>query len=321
MKMKALTIFVATLFLMGVSQAQTQVPNTFQSGQPARAADVNENFDALEAAIDQNSTAIQQIPAGPEGPQGPAGPQGIMGPPGPQGVQGPAGSTGPQGPQGAQGPQGTQGPEGPQGPQGIQGPEGPQGPKGDPGDSSALSLANEAAIAANVDAIQTNSDSITTLFSLGGVQAYSQSVPLGRVLGVKLTVGNGSNVTLVSDEGFVFTTELTDGGSYLDQTSELYFSGPTCSGNTFASGTGSERVVSYGGLGVVFRGPVNSPSSAFYTVRGEAAIIRPYQSLISNGTCLEQVSVRLLYRAFPNDVAITGVSNVRPAGQVVIGVP
>lgn len=92
--MKTMTLCVGIFFIGGVSYAQTQVPNTFQSGQPARASEVNANFDVLETAIDQNAVAIQNIPAGPEGPQGP---QGVMGPPGPQGDQGP---TGPQGPAG-----------------------------------------------------------------------------------------------------------------------------------------------------------------------------------------------------------------------------
>jgi hypothetical protein len=121
----------------GSAFGQTQVPNTFEAGQPARAADVNANFDALETAIDQNTTTISQIPAGPQGPEGPQGPmgppgpQGVMGPPGPQGAQGLQGIQGPEGAAGPQGIQGAQGPEGPQGatgPQGIQGPAGPQGP-------------------------------------------------------------------------------------------------------------------------------------------------------------------------------------------------
>jgi len=32
--------------------AQTQVPNVFEDGTPATAAEVNANFDALETAID-----------------------------------------------------------------------------------------------------------------------------------------------------------------------------------------------------------------------------------------------------------------------------
>jgi len=109
-----------------IAFGQIEVPNTFQSGQPARAAEVNENFDALETAVDQNNAAIQQIPAGPQGIQGETGPQGIQGAVGPQGMQGSMGMVGPQGLQGNAGPQGSQGPEGPAGPQGLQGPIGPR---------------------------------------------------------------------------------------------------------------------------------------------------------------------------------------------------
>ena len=55
--------------------AQTQVPNVFEDGKPAKAAEVNANFDALETAIDNIGELTQ-------GPQGPAGPQGPQGPPG-----------------------------------------------------------------------------------------------------------------------------------------------------------------------------------------------------------------------------------------------
>ena len=85
---------VVILMISGVAFGQTQVPNTFQAGQPARAAEVNDNFDALETAIDQNISDIQSIPAGPQGDVGPQGPQGI----GIQGDVGPQGPTGPAGP-------------------------------------------------------------------------------------------------------------------------------------------------------------------------------------------------------------------------------
>lgn len=51
---------VSTLILLvsGAAFGQIQVPNTFQSGQPARAAEVNENFAALESEIEENSTEI-----------------------------------------------------------------------------------------------------------------------------------------------------------------------------------------------------------------------------------------------------------------------
>lgn len=47
--------------MASAASAQTDVPNVFEAGQPARAAEVNENFDTLETAIDQNVADIQQI--------------------------------------------------------------------------------------------------------------------------------------------------------------------------------------------------------------------------------------------------------------------
>ena len=63
-------LLTAALFFASFNAvAQTQVPNVFEDGTPASAAEVNENFDALEAAID----AIPEGPAGPQGEPGPAG--------------------------------------------------------------------------------------------------------------------------------------------------------------------------------------------------------------------------------------------------------
>ena len=53
---------VAFLLVSAVAaQAQTQVPHTFQSGQPALAVEVNANFDAIEAGIDANSNSLQTV--------------------------------------------------------------------------------------------------------------------------------------------------------------------------------------------------------------------------------------------------------------------
>lgn len=57
-------IALAVAFVASVTaQAQTQVPNEFQSGQPARATEVNENFTTLEGAIDQNTSRITTVEA------------------------------------------------------------------------------------------------------------------------------------------------------------------------------------------------------------------------------------------------------------------
>ena len=46
------------LSMVGLSfaTAQTTVPNEFSSGLPAKAQEVNENFDSLESAIDEHWT-------------------------------------------------------------------------------------------------------------------------------------------------------------------------------------------------------------------------------------------------------------------------
>ena len=114
--------------------AQTEVPNVFEDGTPASAAEVNANFDALEAAID----AIPEGPAGPQGEKGDTGdtgPQGETGPAGPQGATGLTGATGAKGDTGDIGPQGEQGETGPAGPQGATGLTGATGAKGDTGDT------------------------------------------------------------------------------------------------------------------------------------------------------------------------------------------
>ena len=124
--MKQLLIVFSFCLLSLSATAQTQVPHEFQNGDVIDAEKFNENFDALEQAIDT-------IPVGP---QGEPGPQGEVGPAGPQGDQGPQGETGPAGPKGDtgdQGPQGDAGPAGPKGDTGDQGQIGPTGPKGDQG--------------------------------------------------------------------------------------------------------------------------------------------------------------------------------------------
>jgi hypothetical protein len=54
---------VFALFISVDAFGQTQVPHTFQAGQPARAAEVNENFEAIASAIDAvdgNSNVLDQ---------------------------------------------------------------------------------------------------------------------------------------------------------------------------------------------------------------------------------------------------------------------
>jgi hypothetical protein len=52
------TALVVGLSVALAAKAQTQVPNVFQAGEPARAADVNENFSALGEAANDNAAKI-----------------------------------------------------------------------------------------------------------------------------------------------------------------------------------------------------------------------------------------------------------------------
>ena len=157
-------ILALALLAPTVTLAQTTLPHTFQSGTPALAAEVNENFTTLEQAVQQleglteapwkgdwqtsivygvndlvqfqGSVFIAVQPTtGVEDPTDTAfwslfAAGGADGATGPQGVQGDVGAQGPIGDTGPTGPTGPVGPIGPQGPQGVDGPIGPQGPAG-----------------------------------------------------------------------------------------------------------------------------------------------------------------------------------------------
>ena len=97
----------------------------FQSGTPAKASEVNQNFSELENRIEN----VQLIP----GPQGEQGIKGDIGSQGEQGVKGDKGDTGLQGPQGGSGISGPQGEKGDKGDAGVQGIQGEQGLAGDTG--------------------------------------------------------------------------------------------------------------------------------------------------------------------------------------------
>lgn len=166
--MQSKTLKISNGVVTAVLFASVAVPSyaevvglkTFSAGTPASAADVNDNFGVLKAAIDAESNRINkiQLTPGPQGPTGPVGPAGLnglpgatgaAGPMGPAGLTGPMGSiglTGPSGATGATGPAGAvgaTGPTGPIGPQGIQGIKGAQGPQGVQGPAGSPDTADQ----------------------------------------------------------------------------------------------------------------------------------------------------------------------------------
>lgn len=84
--LKSFVLGTAFLAASAAALGQVTVPNTFTSGTPAKAADVNANFSAVVTGVNANAKAITalktqvgNIPAGPQGPQGPQGPTGATG--------------------------------------------------------------------------------------------------------------------------------------------------------------------------------------------------------------------------------------------------
>ena len=286
--MNKLTASTLLLLVAGAANAQTQVPNTFQAGQPARAAEVNANFDALETAVDQNAAAIQGIPAGP---------QGIQGDPGPQGVQGVPGATG------LQGPQGDLGPQGPQGDQGDQGPAG-------------ADLSNEVSIIEGEQAVQNDridalvDDIGSVQLSIGGIKAFAAD---GTLIG---SIFNSPS-WFISQKGYLFETSAT-GTSHL-YTVDTRYSGLNCTGQAYGGSAGPATL----SMGVVFRlnGPIGS-DPAYYSQRGSVITPAAYQSQITNDLGCQNVSGSTnLYPVFPNDETVTGVPDNSPPKPLSWGLP
>ena len=185
-RLAAIATFALVIINVAIADDLT-IPNTFQAGTPARAADVNANFTAVEASVDDNAADVLQLQqsaftwmgtwqngvtysandlveyqgstylavqdtAGTQNPSDAAfwSLFAAAGADGTNGQQGPAGDTGATGSQGADGPQG---PQGIQGQQGLQGNVGPQGPQGDQGPAGA-DLSNEVSIIEGEQAVQ-----------------------------------------------------------------------------------------------------------------------------------------------------------------------
>ncbi|MDC0214602.1 hypothetical protein OAL14_07285 [Gammaproteobacteria bacterium] len=53
--------FFGLVFASSLGSGETSVPNTFKTGEPAKADQVNDNFSSLASAVDANSTAITAV--------------------------------------------------------------------------------------------------------------------------------------------------------------------------------------------------------------------------------------------------------------------
>jgi hypothetical protein len=164
------------------------------------------------------------------------------------------------------------------------------------------------------------------------IQVYAQGVSIGRYMGG--VFGNSPfgkavldpAVWLLSDTGYIFSIDVNflydDSGSsfrYLVEVPSLFFSDPDCQGTVWISAGDLNWTAS---TGVVFNSPAGWPTRVYYTGRGELGIDRVSKSEYQATGCINGANnTPATFIAFPNDEAITGVSNTAPAGPFVLGPP
>ena len=301
--MNKLTASTLLLLVAGAANAQTQVPNDFTAGTPARAAEVNANFDALETAVDQNAAAIQGIPAGPQGMQGDPGPQGVQGIPG---LQGPAGADLSNEVSILQGEQAVQN-------------DRLDAVEATVDDNAADVAVNSTGIAENTALINTNTASITAGMAASGVPVYAQGIQIGRFLS-----GGGDDVMLLNENGFLVPfTNASTSSPYIRQTT-VYFAELNCTGNAYYPAGGNNFSRWDLAAGVIFSPSGSIPATElYYTARGsvkERDVV--YASVYNNGcTDLAVPLTDTMYRVFPNDEQVTGWSITSTAGPLLLGLP
>lgn len=178
---------------------------------------------------------------------------------------------------------------------------------------------NAADIANNAVTIQSNTTSIAALTAGSGILAYSQGVPIGRVL----SPGDGSqtHIWLLSDAGFAFSVEASpNANSYLGGAKTIYYSGVNCTGQSFIDQNSDWQNI----VGRVFKTDGANPPFTFYTLRGGSPVTQNQvvASFTANDLCTNRIETKPgVFEVFPNDEAVTGVPNAAPTGPLMLGMP
>jgi len=318
---------ILALAFCGVASGQTQVPNDFTAGTPARAAEVNANFDALEAAVDDNAADVLQLQqsafswmgtwqngvaysandlveyqgstylavqdtAGTQNPSDAAfwslfAAAGADGTPGQQGPAGDTGATGSQGPQGLQGDAGPQGIQGTQGTQGATGSQGSQGIQGLQGDVGPQGPEGPQGTVRAIPVFLSNGQDIGSLISPG-----------------ELISGEWRNAILLTDSDYVVKFSGTT--RRVNDLENLQWDQSGCTGQAYANLQPSP----FSGDGSVHRTKLtNNPIRLYYVPTGSTAIpFVTYHSRVVNGTCVTgQGAATNAFAIYPNDASVTGV--------------
>ena len=301
MRTKVITnIFCAVaLTASALTFGQTEVPNTFQAGQPARAADVNANFDELEGAVDANAAGISTNTSA---------------------IGGNASAIA------------TNTTEIANNSNGIA--SNPaitsnniteiQNNASGIAANEQSNAANSASIATNQAAIQANSDSIAAIptFAVPVVQANGQTIGsfLYSYQGAGL-VFNTSFLWVLSDTGYAFAiTPIADPpntsstgipGEYMRH--RIHFSTVNCSGSAYVGVVDPGRTALYVSGAVFASEDGSDPTGVYYSPKGSTPMSGiVLQSSIRETGCLAEASaISSVIEIFSNDPLITGVPTNR----------
>lgn len=323
MKTQRAMIILVTVGYAAVAIGQTEVPNTFQAGQPARASEVNANFSSLVSAIDQNADEIQSLQAATQltwfgryagGTAYPADAlveyegtvyiaiQETSGNENPDNSEfwmlfASSGSDGSDGAPGPQGPQGPAGPAGPPGETGPIGPQGPIGPKGEDGANAADLSILQARLAELEERLAVMEEN--TVLALDGYVQLDNSMsgrPTALFAGVNVQIvnGRGQTETINGLGNLIVGYDEPRVGGVLMCSDGRYSTRSTCVGNGQTWSTihksGSHNIVvgkenNYSKYGGIVTGLANSITARFATVTGGLKnIARGLHSSVSGGT-------------------------------------
>ena len=288
--MNKLTVSTLLFFVAAAANAQTQVPNDFQAGTPARAADVNANFTTLETAVNTNTNdiisntdAISQSQSDVLANAAAIAANEVA-------TQNNSSSI----------------------------------------DANNQSItANSASIAINQAAIQTNSDEIAIVAARGPAMVKANGQVIGTFLQASGATSpwflSASHIFMLSDTGYMFgvspwsaprsnNTDIEAGDLVVHR---VRFDGPNCTGQAYMVAVQPDAQAQFFSGYVFTSEHIDNPTPVFYSPVGSTVVANvPIQSSTDNGgVCGNGVgTLDFAVAVFPNDPLITGVPSQRNLG-------
>lgn len=287
--MNKLTVSTLLFFVAAAANAQTQVPNDFQAGTPARAADVNANFTTLETAVNTNANdiisntdAVTQAQSNVSANAAAIAANEVA-------TQSNSSSI----------------------------------------DANNQSItANSASVAINEAAIQANSDEIAIVAARGPAMVKANGQVIGTFLQATNFVGPwplaAQRIWILSDTGYMFgvtpwrnlsVNPTVEAGTLAVE--RVRFDGPNCTGQAYMVAASPDAQAQFFSGYVFASEDINNPTPVFYSPVGSTVVENvPFQSNTSSGGGCEGFPGTLDFAVavLPNDPLITGVPNQRILG-------